>query len=138
MVFIQLQNWKNLRPGVTEIAKEIEAPAAFTAKILHTLTTRRLLQSMKGRGGGFFFPDFQSNLSLYDLIMVMEGDSLFTRCGFGLKHCNDAHPCPVHKEYAVIRDSLLKLARSESVASLAEKIRTGQASLSDTYIYSEN
>ena len=54
MVYIQLQIWNDMRPGVAEIAREIEAPTAFTAKILHILTSRSLLKSMKGRGGGFF------------------------------------------------------------------------------------
>jgi DNA-binding IscR family transcriptional regulator len=50
LIYVQLQNWKEMRPGVAEIAREIEAPTAFTAKILHILTSRRILESMKGRG----------------------------------------------------------------------------------------
>jgi Rrf2 family protein len=128
-VFVQLINWKNRRPGVAEIAKEIDAPSAFTAKLLHILTTHQVLLSMKGRGGGFYFPNYHSERSLYDVIMVTEGDRLFTKCGFGLKHCNDANPCPLHEEYSKIRDNLLKLTRSETIASLAEKIKDGKAIL---------
>ena len=130
LVYVQLQNWKELRPGVAEISREIEAPAAFTAKILHTLTSRNILESMKGRGGGFFFPDNQSEVSLYQIIIVMEGDKLFTKCGFGLKHCNDANPCPLHDQYISLRSELLKMAQSETVDSLAQKIHQGQAVLS--------
>ena len=35
LLYIQLQNWNEKRPGVTEIAREIEAPEAYSAKILH-------------------------------------------------------------------------------------------------------
>jgi Rrf2 family protein len=129
LVFIQLQNWKHTRPGVVEIAREIEAPAAFTAKILHQLTRRQLLDSMKGRGGGFFFKDNQSDLSLYDVILVLEGDRLFTRCGFGLKDCSDAVPCPFHEEYNHIREGFLNLARTKTIASMARKIKEGHAVL---------
>ena len=129
LVYIQLQNWKEIRPGVAEIAREIEAPTAFTAKILHVLTSRRILESMKGRGGGFFFTDNQSDVSLYQIIMVMEGDSLFTRCGFGLKNCNDENPCPLHERYVTLRSELLDMAHSESVNSLARKISQGHAFL---------
>lgn len=129
LVFVQLRNWEDKRPGVAEIAREIDAPAAFTAKILHLLTTHQLLFSMKGRGGGFYFPGYHSDRSLYDVIMVSEGDRLFTKCGLGLKHCNDAYPCPLHQEYAFIRDSILKLAKSETIASLAGKIKEGKAVL---------
>jgi Rrf2 family protein len=74
LVFVQLTNLEGRRPGVAEIAGEIDAPVAFTAKILHTLTRQGLLDSAKGRGGGFFFTDNQSDLSIFKLIHVMEGD----------------------------------------------------------------
>lgn len=129
LIYVQLQNWKELRPGVVEIAREIEAPAAFTAKILHTLSSREILESMKGRGGGFFFTNNHSEVTLYQIIMVMEGDRLFTKCGFGLKNCNDANPCPVHDRYVALRTELLNMAQSESVESLARKISEGTAVL---------
>ena len=54
MVYVQLKNWEQKRPGLGEIAKEIEAPPAYSAKILQTLTRHQLLDSMKGRGGDSF------------------------------------------------------------------------------------
>jgi DNA-binding IscR family transcriptional regulator len=55
LVYIQLCTWEQKRPGASEIAKEIEAPVAYTAKILQILTKSQLIDSLKGRGGGFFF-----------------------------------------------------------------------------------
>jgi len=46
LVFVQLRNSENNRPGVNEIAIEIGAPVAYSAKILQTLTKHRLLDSM--------------------------------------------------------------------------------------------
>jgi Rrf2 family protein len=129
LIYVQLQNWKEFRPGVAEIALEIETPTAFTAKILHQLTSRGILESMKGRGGGFFFPDNSSDLSLYQVILLMEGDRLFTKCGFGLKKCNDDNPCPIHDRYVTLRAELLEMAHSETVGSLAQKISQGKAVL---------
>ena len=120
LIYVQIQNWKKLRPGVSEIALEIEAPTAFTAKILHQLTSRRVLESMKGRGGGFFFTGNNSDLSLYQVIILMEGDGLFTKCGFGLKNCNDDNPCPIHDRHIKLRKELFNMANSETVSSLAQ------------------
>jgi len=130
LIFVQLKNLLEKRPGVAEIAKEIEAPVAFTAKILHTLTSRRLLNSMKGRGGGFFFSESQAEITVYEIILVMEGDALFTECGIGLSNCSDDNPCPLHDQYGKIRGQLLALAKLESINSMAVKIKTGQAVLS--------
>jgi Rrf2 family protein len=129
LVFVQLRNWEQKRPGVDEIAKEIEAPEAYTAKILQTLTKNKLMDSMKGRGGGFFFNDNQSNLSLYDVIHVVEGDACFHKCGFGLKQCNSDNPCPLHEKFIVVRDGFLDIVKTESIKSLSEKILHGDAVL---------
>lgn len=129
MVYVQLKNGEGKRPGVVEIAREIEAPEAFSAKILQTLTRHQLLDSAKGRGGGFFFNDEQAELSLYKIIHVMEGDGCFHRCGFGLKSCNNENPCPLHEQYKVVRDSFYDIVRKESIQSLSEKIKKGEAVL---------
>lgn len=129
LVFVQLRNWEQKRPGVGEIAKEIEAPEAYTAKILQTLTKNKLMDSMKGRGGGFFFNDNQSNLTLYDVIHVVEGDGCFHKCGFGLKQCNNDNPCPLHEKYKVVRDGFFEIVKTETIKSLSEKILHGDAVL---------
>jgi Rrf2 family protein len=129
LVFIQLCNWKRKRPGVGEIAKEIEAPEAYTAKILQTLTKNKLLNSMKGRGGGFFYDENQSCLTLYDVIHVVEGDASFQKCGFGLKQCNDENPCPFHEKYKVLRDDFFEIVKTETIKSFSEKILHGDAVL---------
>ncbi|MCF8380560.1 MAG: Rrf2 family transcriptional regulator [Bacteroidales bacterium] len=129
LVFIQLRNWDQKRPGVIEIAKEIEAPEAYAAKILQILTKNKLVDSMKGRGGGFFFDKNQSNLTLYDVIHVVEGDACFHKCGFGLKHCSDSNPCPLHDKYKIFRDGFFEIAKTETIESLSNKILHGDAVL---------
>ncbi|MCU4163841.1 RrF2 family transcriptional regulator [Carboxylicivirga caseinilyticus] len=129
LVFVQLKNWEQKRPGVGEIAKEIEAPEAYTAKILQTLTKNKLMDSMKGRGGGFFFNDNQSNLTLYEVIHVVEGDACFHKCGFGLKQCNNDNPCPLHEQYKIVRDGFFEIVKTETIRSLSEKIKQGEAVL---------
>jgi len=129
LVFVQLRNWEQKRPGVGEIAKEIEAPEAYTAKILQILTKNKLVDSAKGRGGGFFFDENQSNLSLYDVMHVIEGDACLHKCGFGLKQCNEKNPCPLHEKYKIVRDGFFEIVKTETIKSLSEKINQGAAVL---------
>jgi len=129
LVFIQLENWKQKRPGVIEIAREIETPPAFTAKILQILTRHRLVQSMKGRGGGFFFTEDIQQIALYDVIRVIEGDGLFHRCGIGLKNCSNENPCPIHHDYMKVREEMNRIVKNETIYSLASKVAAGEAVL---------
>ena len=53
LVYIQIQNLISKNPGVAEIAKEIDAPPSFTAKILQRLARQGFVKSQKGKGEGF-------------------------------------------------------------------------------------
>ena len=122
LVYIQLQNYKERRPGMVEVAKEIEAPPFYTAKILQRLVRYGFIESLKGKGGGFFFDRNKPDLPLVKLIESTGGDRSFSGCGFGLKHCDIGNPCPLHDKYALIRDSINKLVSEDTVQSLAKKV----------------
>jgi Rrf2 family protein len=122
LVYIKLQNIKEKRPGTAEVAKEIEAPHFYTAKILQRLVRAGFLESLKGKGGGFYFDPGKPDLPLSSLITSIEGNSSFTGCGFGLKQCSEKNPCPVHERYAPIREAMSKLVSEETVQSLALKV----------------
>ena len=121
MVYIQVQNLKGRKPGIAEIVSEIGAPHFFTAKILQRLVRLGFVFSIKGKGGGFFFDPHKPEIPLKEIIMATEGSKSFTGCGFGLKQCDESNPCPLHSQYARIRDSIDKLVSEETVQSLARK-----------------
>lgn len=121
LVYIQLQNSKERRPGIAEIASEIETPQSFTAKILQRLVKQGFVESLKGINGGFYFNSSKEDLPLKKVIVSIEGESLFRGCGFGLKHCDENNPCPLHFSYAPIRDAINNLVANETIQSLANK-----------------
>jgi Rrf2 family protein len=130
LVYIQTQNLEGRRPGIAEIAEQIDAPYFYTAKILQRLVRQGFVESQKGKGGGFYFDSKKADLSIKQLIIATEGDKLFRGCGFGLKQCDENNPCPLHDKYALIRDALNQLVMEENVQSLAQKILRGGELLS--------
>ncbi len=130
LVYIQLQNFEGKRPGIAEIAEQIDAPHFYTAKILQRLVRQGFIESQKGKGGGFYFDIKKPDLSLRQLIIATEGDKLFHGCGFGLKACDENNPCPLHEKYGPIRDALTQLVTDENVQSLAQKTLKGGEMLS--------
>jgi Rrf2 family protein len=121
LVYIQLQNTNGRRPGIVEIAKEIEAPQFYTAKILQRMVKLGLVSSLKGKGGGFYFEEGKKDIPLEELIIQTEGNKTLTGCGFGLKHCDCENPCPLHEQYAPIREAINKLVSTETIQSLAKR-----------------
>jgi Rrf2 family protein len=131
LVYIKLQNLKKRRPGTTEVANEIEAPPFYTAKILQRLVRFGFLNSMKGKGGGFFFDPDKPDLPLIKLISATEGDRSFSGCGLGLKQCDKDNPCPLHEKFSTVRESINRLISEETIQSLAEKVYKYEMALNE-------
>jgi Rrf2 family protein len=119
LVYIQSKNLEGHRPGIAEISKEIDAPVFYTAKILQRLVRQGFVSSLKGKGGGFYFDPEKPELSLKEIISTTEGNKTFDGCGFGLRHCDEENPCPLHKQYAPIREAINNLVSTETIQSLA-------------------
>lgn len=121
LVYVQIQNLKNHRPGVDEISRETDSPRFFIAKILHRLVKNGFLNSSKGKGGGFFFENEMPSPRIKELVLALEGTRTISGCVFGLKHCSSETPCPLHEKYVPIRNAIEELITSETIKSLATK-----------------
>lgn len=121
LVYIKIQNQNGRSPGISEISTEIETPLHYMAKILQRLVRMGFIQSIKGKNGGYSFNTEKPDLTLKEVIVSIEGNELFEGCGFGLKHCDEQNPCPLHYSYAPIRDAINKLVNEETIQSLAGK-----------------
>ena len=103
-IFIATQSQSNANIGIKEIAKEIDSPIAFTAKILQVLVKNNILKSTKGVGGGFMIlKNDLKNLKLSDIVIAIDGNSVFLKCGLGLSNCSEDHPCPVHEKFKFVK-----------------------------------
>ncbi len=129
LVYIQLQNWEGKRPGYRKIAQEIESPEHFTAKILQIFTRFELINSMKGRNGGFAFDETMKPLQLFRVIAAVDGEKSFNKCSFGFKSCDVKNKCPLHDEFSKIRENFESMVKKETIQSLAQRIREGKAVL---------
>ena len=129
LVYVQVQNMKGFKPGIAEIAQEVDAPLFYTGKIMQRLVKQGFLTSVKGKGGGFIFDKRKPDISLKMIIQAVEGEKAYCGCGFGLKHCDETHPCPLHNQYAPIRNSIENLITSNTVQSLAREYHNGKDDL---------
>lgn len=124
-IFIASRGSENAKPGVKEIAKEIDAPEAFTAKILQSLNRHGIITSIKGPYGGFYCEKPQLSVPVIKIVEAIDGLSFFKECGLGLKLCSDARPCPMHHQYAKTRDQFLKTFQETTIHYLAENLNEG-------------
>ena len=129
-LYVAAQSLQGKRVVLPEIAKAIDSPEPFTAKILQQLAKAKLVQSNKGPNGGFSIPEKDMEIiKLKDLVIAIDGESLFTDCGLGLKTCNEEAPCPIHHTFKPIRTQIIAMLESTSLKSISEQLETGDTVL---------
>lgn len=130
IIHIAHQSQKGNRVSLKEVAKAIDSPVAFTAKILQALAKDELIVSTKGANGGYEIPSDQlSKVSLRDVVKSIDGDNIYNGCGLGLKGCNEQKPCPVHYQFKAVRDDLKKMLETTTIQDLALGLNQGIAFL---------
>lgn len=123
VLFITVKSLHNQRTRLKEITSEIQAPEAFTAKVLQKLVKSDIVCSSTGPKGGFYMEkDKIDTLKLIKIVEAIDGKLLFTGCALGLPACNSQQPCPVHHRFQDIRADLKHLFSSLSVGELARDV----------------
>lgn len=126
-VFIAQKSEHGRKVGIREIAAGIDSPEPFIAKILQSLSRQGLIQSVKGPTGGFYTDAEMRKNTLADIVSAVDGNRLFTGCGLGLKECSASKPCPVHNEFAQIRDRLSAILHSTPISQFNEQLNLGSS-----------
>ena len=116
---------------IRELSDKLDISFHFLTKILQILTQKGLLHSFKGPKGGVRLAIPAQQISLYDVVTAIDGDKLFASGIIGLNACGDDHPCPLHQQWAPIRDQLENMFTSMSLADMAEKIQQQGLRLND-------
>lgn len=125
-IYIAVKSQQNIKVNLNDISKEIDSPVAFTAKILQKLTKSKILISTKGSTGGFEINNNKmAKIMLSQIVIAIDGDSVYKGCGLGFNNCNENKPCPVHHKYKQIRDDLKQMLETTSLLDLSKDINCG-------------
>jgi len=127
-IYIAQQSLQQKTVNVKDVAASVNAPIAFTAKILQQLTREQILTSIRGKQGGFFFEvEKQKTVTIFQVVHIFDGDGLFTNCGLGLHKCSSDNPCPVHDDFKEVRNGLVTMTQKYTFHDLALKTQNGLA-----------
>lgn len=117
---------KGERVSIKDIAGATASPVAFTAKIMQQLNQGNILYSVQGKQGGFEMTKEQmQSTRLSQIVTLIDGNTVFTGCGLGLRECNARKPCPLHGRFAALRNELSNMLESTTVLDLALGLSNG-------------
>ncbi|MDP4207470.1 MAG: Rrf2 family transcriptional regulator [Bacteroidota bacterium] len=130
VIYLAVKSNGESKIGIKQISKDLDIPTPFLGKILQSLAKHKMLSSTKGPHGGFGLGKNPYEISLMDIVEVIDGLDSFNSCVLGLKSCtDDDQHCPIHRSYGAIREQLKTLFETENIGDLADHIKESDFSL---------
>ncbi len=108
---------------VREIAAARRIPPHFLAKLVPPLVRAGILNSTRGKNGGVSFARDPGEVSLADVVRVIEGDGYFQECVFELDPCAGRDDCPLHDVWDPLRDEISRFLEDTTIRSVADRLR---------------
>lgn len=110
------------RPAlVRDIARDLNIPIPYLAKIMQSLSRARLVNSQKGPGGGLWLARPARQIHLIEVVAAIDTLAVFDRCVLGLAECSSENWCPVHPYWSSIKQQILGMLETNTVGELARE-----------------
>jgi len=106
--------------SIGTISDELDISFPFLTKIFQKLNDADLLTSKRGPSGGVALNRPADAITLYEIVVAIDGEDLFRECVLGLPDCGDAEPCPLHDQWVEKRTQVEEMFRTASLTELPE------------------
>lgn len=111
---------------IGEIADQQKIPKKFLEAILLELRNGRILNSKKGKGGGYYLQRNPDEINLTEVIRLTNGPIALLPCvslNFyeSCEECVNEKNCTIRTTFLTIRDETLKILSESSLAALVKK-----------------
>lgn len=132
-IYLALNEKEDEKIGIKTIAKDLDIPTPFLGKILQNLVRHKIMVSTKGPHGGFGLAKDSHDITLLEIIRVIDGMDIFNECLIGLKSCreygHDVVPCPIHGYFRPISNQLYELFNEQTIGKLKDRIEAADGEI---------
>src|SRR5580765_961029 len=112
---------------IADLAREEQLPLKFLELILLGLKNQGILQSRKGKGGGYLLARDPADIYLGQIVRMFDGPLAPVPCASQTAYvacadCPSEAVCGVHLAMREVRDATAKILDGTSIASLLRKV----------------
>lgn len=126
LIYLGKFSEEDKRIGIKKISEDLSLSSPFLGKILQNLVKQKLLVSTKGPNGGFALAKDASEITLWDIVIKVDGEEFFTNCLISLEPCrthDSTKPlCPVHAQYEKLRREISKFYKETTLEIISKDI----------------
>jgi Rrf2 family protein len=111
---------------ISEIARKKKIPLKFLENILLELKHAGILESKKGKGGGYYIKESPAKTSVASVVRIVDGPIALLPCVSlyfyqKCKNCDEKN-CGLHDIMEKVRDATLKILENRTLKDLASGI----------------
>ncbi len=125
VIFLALYATPEKKKGLKEISGELGIPSPFLGKILQVLSKQQILDSTKGPNGGFTLKKPALDISVMEIVEIIDGTDVFNQCLIRTSPCSKENPCSLHDKVTGYRSGIRSTLQTESIADLVSELRKG-------------
>lgn len=111
---------------IQEIAEKEKIPKKFLEAILLELRKAKILQSKKGKGGGYYLQKRPEDVNLIEIIRLMDGAIAMLPCVSlnyyeSCEECSDEQMCSIRTAFIGVRDETLRILAESTLKEMVNK-----------------
>ncbi len=104
-----------------ELARKTSIPSNYLSKILWALRNAGMVETARGRGGGYRLKQDPEEIRLIDVVEIYEGIRTQPSCLLGVhEKCSDENPCSGHEAFRDLRRAYVEFLQVTSIATVAQ------------------
>lgn len=108
---------------LNEIAKREEVSEKYLSQIVILLRGAGLIQSVRGAKGGYLLSKTPSQITVKDIVEVMEGGLNIVDCLSDDKYCKRSQTCITKNVWDKVTSSISKTLEEISLENLADQVQ---------------
>jgi Rrf2 family protein len=109
--------------GANRLAATLGIPPNYLSKTLHQLARLGILDSTRGKLGGFQLARSADRITLLEVVEPFDDVTGRRACLMGRATCSDHTPCPAHSRWKAVAEQQAEFFRETTVADLLHERR---------------
>jgi Rrf2 family protein len=101
-----------------ELASRHGLPVDLTPKVLARLAQAGLVESILGKSGGYRLAKLAADISVAEVVRVLDGDATLAPCREGLLECNRFESCDIRHPLDALHREVMGVLDRMSIAQL--------------------
>ncbi len=102
------------------LVAHLHIPDKYLRRLMTDMVKNGFIKSIQGREGGYVFAKNADTIHLSEIIDAVEGMEKYTGCLLGFETCSDEDPCSLHKVYAPVKNQMIDLLNTLTIADLKD------------------